>query len=878
MTTPSFAMPGTRSAALRLVALGGTLAILLSTVVLGADTAAAASTDLDANTWQSGRLAGNVSARSHPADPIGFVLQEDRVFPQTPTDRYQISRGCYSLTDAAGATLLPQLRLQATDLGTYMFYTADETYVTGDGASAAVGGSEPGAVSEWLVDEVPGGFTVQHPDTDRILTDDLTLVDAGSDISNESTGLGKDAVGPEGASIAGVDGAVLSFSLAEGCAVYPEPEINVSGPQPTGTTSYEEVSGYIDAHVHWMAFEFIGGGIRCGKPWNRYGVTVATLDCPDHEAGGGAGEAFITGGDKAGQHDTTGWPTFVDWPDNASLTHEAMYYAWVERAWRAGLRSMVNLLVDNRVLCEIYPFKRNPCDETNTLRLEVQAIREMERYIDAQYGGPGRGFLSIVSEPFEARAVMNSGRMALILGIETSELFDCRLLAPEVDCTEQHVKDSLDEFTGYGVSQMEILNKYDSAFAGVTGDGGTTGAVVNNGNLQSAGTFWDMKTCPEEFNEHQHDKEQANAGQIDPGFRPVQDAIFGDVGGAFLPAGALPVYGSAPHCNSIGLQPMGEFLVDQLMERGILIDPDHMSTRARQSLLDRVDAAGYNGVISSHSWSDDSVYERVTEMGGMRTPYAGNSSGFVGEWKKQLEWVDPRYVFGFGYGADTNGFGGQGQPRGADAENPVTYPYTGFGGVVIDKQVSGERVYDLNVDGVDHYGLYADWYQDLKLLGGDAILADMARGSEAYLQTWERATGAAVNQCRENTGAPNDPSVLQVGMSSAETIYAYGQPESREGNLHVWCVVLADGSQAKVTGTFDSEGHLIGVDATEALAAPTPVASPSAAPAPTTSASPAPVAGGPGLPATGYNLGAMALLLMGLAAVGSSRMNPRRRD
>ena len=32
----------------------------------------------------------------------------------------------------------------------------------------------------------------------------------------------------------------------------------------------------------------------------------------------------------------------------------------------------------------------------------------------------------------------------------------------------------------------------------------------------------------------------------------------------------------------------------------------------------------------------------------------------------------------------------------------------------IDKQRSGTRVYDINTDGVDHYGLYPDWVEDLR--------------------------------------------------------------------------------------------------------------------------------------------------------------------
>jgi hypothetical protein len=61
---------------------------------------------------------------------------------------------------------------------------------------------------------------------------------------------------------------------------------------------------------------------------------------------------------------------------------------------------------------------------------------------------------------------------------------------------------------------------------------------------------------------------------------------------------------------------------------------------------------------------------------------------------------------------------------------------------VLDRQVSGSRVYDINADGVDHYGLYPDWVEDLRVIAGPEIVADLARGAEAYLQMWERALAA----------------------------------------------------------------------------------------------------------------------------------------
>ncbi len=69
------------------------------------------------------------------------------------------------------------------------------------------------------------------------------------------------------------------------------------------------------------------------------------------------------------------------------------------------------------------------------------------------------------------------------------------------------------------------------------------------------------------------------------------------------------------------------------------------------------------------------------------------------------------------------------------AQNPVQYPFRSFdGGSLIDRQRSGTRVYDINTDGVDHYGLYPDWIEDLRMVAGQQIVDDMANGAEAYLQ------------------------------------------------------------------------------------------------------------------------------------------------
>ncbi|HEX9642721.1 MAG TPA: hypothetical protein VGC11_01820, partial [Acidimicrobiia bacterium] len=546
------------------------------------------------------------------------------------------------------------------------------------------------------------------------------------------------------------DGTPLALELLAGgphCATFPEVEVNVAGEPPQATDLGGDARGWVDAHVHMMAYEFLGGRARCGRPWHRYGVTEALLDCPDHEPGGAGGvlEAFLRAGQPVAPHDTTGWPTFGDWPAYNSLTHEQMYYRWLERAWRGGLRIMTDLLVENAVLCEVYPLKQNSCDEMASVRLQALRAYQLQDYIDAQHGGPDRGWFRIVTSPQQARQAVNGGRLAVVLGIEVSEVFGCRERFGRPECTEEIIDTQIEEVYDLGVRQMELVNKFDNALSGVAGDSGTVGPIVNLGNFYATGSWWQMEQCDEEQHgddDHGHD----NTQPVLPGGQTDRDTLAGGVLHQFAPAGALPLYEPGPHCNARGLTDLGAHTVQRLAERGILIDPDHMSTRARHESLDLIGDLGYPGILSSHGWADDAAVRRIYSMGGFVTPYAGGSSGFLGNWRQHREWADERFpedgYFAFGYGADTNGFGSQGGPR--NPANGVDYG-VGFPGldgtVTVHQQVSGERRFDVNTDGVAHYGLYPDWMEDLRLQmqAGEELLEDMARGAEAYLRLWDAA-------------------------------------------------------------------------------------------------------------------------------------------
>ncbi len=80
-------------------------------------------------------------------------------------------------------------------------------------------------------------------------------------------------------------------------------------------------------------------------------------------------------------------------------------------------------------------------------------------------------------------------------------------------------------------------------------------------------------------------------------------------------------------------------------------------------------------------------------------------------------------------------------PRPDAAQRPLRYPFTSYdGSVTFTRERTGTRTFDLNRDGVAHYGLVADLIADMQqTAGGRAALSLLFDSAEAYVDTWQRA-------------------------------------------------------------------------------------------------------------------------------------------
>jgi hypothetical protein len=280
--------------------------------------------------------------------------------------------------------------------------------------------------------------------------------------------------------------------------------------------------------------------------------------------------------------------------------------------------------------------------------------------------------------------VINEGKLAVIMGVEISRLFDCRIYNGVPECSRESVRRDLDSLHREGVRSMEIAVKTDTALSGAAGDPGRNGIVTNAANKNETGRYFDMRTCTGE--PHAHDKPQLTVG---PGSRAG-----GQSRTAHRPRRPDADLSAAPalqHRRPERDRARPDRADD---EQGHDHRPrPHEPGRARQRARHHRDRR-YSGVVSSHSWSTSVDEPRIMRLGGVVTPKTSaigvnsTSDWFVGEYRRLRAMRDPRFVFGFGIGSDMNGIAKQPIPRPDQTTNqPVKYPFKSYDG----KQTIGRR-------------------------------------------------------------------------------------------------------------------------------------------------------------------------------------------
>jgi uncharacterized repeat protein (TIGR01451 family) len=566
----------------------------------------------------------------------------------------------------------------------------------------------------------------------------------------------------------------------------PRPSIEVLvQAQPNAT-----IVGFADMHNHQFANLGFAGRVIHGDASGP--IDSALESCEDTHGQGGLQDpvgSFLT---QSIGHDTRGfnpasYAEYISWPSHNTRTHQQAHYEMVRRAFDGGQRLMVVHAESNKLLCEIAT--RDPlinCEDMTFVETQLNAAKALQTYVDNLSGGAGRGWYRIAYSGAEARHIINSGKMAVVLGIEVDDLFRC---GKNATCTFDDVRQRLNYYHSQGVRHLFPVGHFDNGFGGAA----MYNTVFSFGNWVTTGSFLTPRECgPEGY-------------RYAPNLS-VESAIYIALRVLLGQPPSLPAFPDPPFvadCNSRGLTGLGDFLIREMMAKGMIIDIDHMSALTANSVLTIAEQADYPGVVSGHSGplmvsggakanegaKSSSQLTRIYGLGGLAAvlpaqgdrgangilQYDGSVVNDCGQSTKTFAQAYQAAVDLAGgpanaavaIGTDFNGFGGQPGPRfgarpcpgdsspGVQA-NPIQYPFnifspTGINAGKLSMSILPQREdnngtiapWDFNVDGLAHAGLVPDMIEDLRRVGvSDDYLRPLFRSAEAYVHMWEQADGS----------------------------------------------------------------------------------------------------------------------------------------
>ena len=662
--------------------------------------------------------------------------------------------------------------LRATDLATYLLYSEDRHYLVGESerfTRAETLTSDLDLLDDTYVSPAEWQLEVSAHDETRFQLRHLATGDYMT-----TTGLSEDES----------EAAVITLNEATDCTDFPELSVDAEGEIERVSWEDGDVFGIVETHSHLFTnFGFGGGGIFHGAPFHRLGVEKALPSCAPFHGDEGrldlVGYAFSGLGDLDTSvlldlfiarmtpdfdHYPEGYPEFTDWPNTwKRATHQTQYYRWLERAYRGGLRLLVQHATTNSVLCELITgldvqTVRYECNDMVNVDRIIAETRNLERYIDAQSGGPGLGWFRVVETPAEARAVIADGKLAVVLGIETSNLFDCFLTPPPgfPACDEEKMLAELDRYQELGVRVLFPVHKFDNAFSAGDGDRnvGQLGSFVNSGHYSNF-----VQDCPDSpsvfdngsviFGGLNQPREEYAAQAPNDLFGFVDDPLAALA--PFLPDLQEPPL-EGDYCQNAGLTPLGESLLLEMMKRGMIIEVDHLPRRSYVRAYELLVENDYPAVGSHGNTNRGVLYQvgGVSKIDLGRCSAADRAGAMGDNLRNRVAEIEANGGYpGEGFGFDLNGFAGGPRPRfGPDSEcgdvaqeNPVTYPFTSYGGdVTMQEPQLGNRTVDFNTEGMVHLGLMPELIEDAIRDGvTEADLEPLFRSAEAYLRMWERA-------------------------------------------------------------------------------------------------------------------------------------------
>jgi microsomal dipeptidase-like Zn-dependent dipeptidase len=411
-----------------------------------------------------------------------------------------------------------------------------------------------------------------------------------------------------------------------------------------------------------------------------------------------------------------------EWPSWDTIAHQQSHVDWLKQAHEGGLNLVVMSAVSYRFLCELLPPENGDavCDEMG----DIDDQLTMAHALDTKHD-----WIEIALTPADARRIIHQGKLAMVLSIEASNLFEGGTSWQE----------QFDHFYERGVRTLQPVHQTNNRFGG---------AALHHPVFQLAQY---IESCHVD-----HDCSE-----------PVLGFDVHDVNGICE--------------NVLGLTQDGRELLSAMMERHMMIDLAHGSNQLVRDVVALTEANDYYPLYVSHGHVQEIMSERVAHsekatqgwvmaalrrsggMFGLRTfheearSYSGSQvendcAGSSRSFAQALDFAQHGLKVPVAFGSDLNGMIQQTRPR--FGEDACSATEVDLGEEVINlrgkftaqehcEQASQRRAgpagvgSEFDTKGLAHVGLLPDLLRDLRQLGADT--AGLEESAEHFIRMWERA-------------------------------------------------------------------------------------------------------------------------------------------
>ena len=432
------------------------------------------------------------------------------------------------------------------------------------------------------------------------------------------------------------------------------------------------------------------------------------------------------------------------WPRWDALVHQRGQRNALFKAHQDGLEVIVVTTGGFAPFCELLPpYPANGCDE--------MADVDRQLALAHQFVAANSSWVEIALDPQQAMNVINSGKLAMVLAIETSDLFNTLFADPAHPPDAAAIAAEVQKYYDppYDVRAVQLAHETDNGFSGA--------ALINP--LFEVFQFADNRYGPS-----CHIDGDCTRPRL--GFDVFED-------------------GDGVCKNALGLTPAGELLVQALMARGMLIDLAHMPERAILRTYQLAKQNAYYPLFHSHTklreleptygGSNHNVIEhsvpawvaqkirRTGGLVGLRIGYleqrgytpsgvANSCAGSSRSLAQAVALARQGLKVPMALGTDLNAFTQNTRPRfidrslpGRPRQNPNGACSAGFRaeGICQARAQTGTLGTGYDIRGLADSGFEIDVLRDLEAVGLPAadVAALRSQSAETFVRMWLRANG-----------------------------------------------------------------------------------------------------------------------------------------